>query len=82
MEQLHVMTHFGDVQPFLDENQDIAPRIAYHLRERSSRRISDSGNRRILASEADRKNLMMELALVDAGAPFVKATYNLEGMDC
>lgn len=62
-----VMMHFGDVQPFLEATQDIAPRLNDHL----------TG---LLTSEADRKALMMELAaVVDAGEPFVKATYNLEG---
>ena len=67
MKQL--LTHFGDVQPFLDQNQDIAPRLTDHLRVP-------------FASDSD-TNLIMELAaVVDAGAPFVKATYTLEGKDC
>ena len=57
---------FGDVQPFLS-NQDIALGTADYLRV-------------ILASEDDKKTFVMELAaVVDAGEPFVKATYNLEG---
>ncbi len=62
-----ILTHFGDVGPFLDENKDIAPRIADHLRA-------------LLADEDDRNKLIIELcAVIDAGEPFVKATYNLEG---
>lgn len=65
MEQL--MRYFGDVEPFLEQNQDIAPRITDHLRV-------------LLANEEERKQLIMELcAVVDAGEPFVKATYYLEG---
>ena len=67
MEQ--AVTHFGDIGPFLEklENVDIAPKIPDHLRQ-------------LLACELDRKALTMELAaVVDAGEPFVKATYNLEG---
>ena len=47
--------------------KDIAPCTADHLRV-------------ILASEDDKKTFVMELAaVVDAGEPFVKVTYNLEG---
>ncbi len=65
MEQL--LTHFGDVLPFLEENQDIAPRLSDHLWA-------------VLTNEEEKKSLIMQLAaVVDAGEPFVKATYSLEG---
>ena len=52
---------------FLDEIKDIAPRIGDHLRS-------------LLADDDDRKKLIIELcAVIDAGEPFVKTTYNLEG---
>ena len=67
MEQ--AVTQFSDIGPFLEElkNMDIASKISDHLRQ-------------LLACELDRKALIMELAaVVDAGEPFLKATYNLEG---
>ena len=58
-----VLTQFGDIEPFLEENQDIAPRLADHLR--------------VLLEDQDRRKLLiMELAaVIDAGEPFVKATH-------
>lgn len=62
-----VLTHFGDIEPFLQENQDIAPRLGDHLRV-------------LLEDQERRKLLIMEIAaIIDAGEPFVKATYVLEG---
>ena len=62
-----VLTQFGDIEPFLQENQDIAPRLADRLR--------------VLLKDQDRRKLLiMELtAVIDAGEPFVKATYISEG---
>lgn len=61
------MIHFPHVQGFLDDNQDIAPRLSDHIRA-------------IMEDEEEQKRLKMELAgVVDAGEPFVKATYVLEG---
>ena len=62
-----VLTQFGDIEPFLEENQDIAPRLANHLR--------------VLVEDQDRRKLLiMELAaVIDIGEPFVKATYIPEG---
>ena len=56
-----VLTQFGDIEPFLKENQDIAPRLADHLRVP-------------LDDQERRKLLIMELAaVIDAGEAFVKA---------
>ena len=61
MEQL--MRYFGDVEPFLEQNQDVATRITNHLRV-------------FLADEEERKQLLMKLStVVDVEEPFVKATY-------
>ena len=62
-----VLTQFGDIEPFLVENQDIAPRLADHLR--------------VLLEDQDRRKLLiMELAaVINAGEQFVKATCILEG---
>ena len=64
-----VLAQFGDIKPFLEENQDIAPCLADHLR--------------VLLEDQDRRKLLiMELAaVIDAGEPFVKvtATYIVEG---
>ena len=55
------------IEPFLEENQDIAPCLADHLC--------------VLLEDQDRRKLLiMDLAaVIDAGEPFVKATYILEG---
>lgn len=61
------LSYFGDIEPFLEENDDIAPRTSDHIRA-------------LLMNVASRKKLIMELAaVVDAGKPFVQATYALEG---
>ena len=58
---------FGDVQPFLEENDEISP-------------INRSKMLAILQDPQRRPYLMVELAIVvDAGKQFVQATYNLEG---
>lgn len=62
----HAMTYFADIELFLQENQDVAPRNSGHLQV-------------LLTDVERRKRLMMELAaVVDAGGNFVKATYQLE----
>ena len=62
-----VLTQFGDIEPFLEENQVIAPRLADYLRV-------------LLEDQDSRKLLIVELAaVIDAGELFVKATYILEG---
>ena len=58
---------FGDVEPFIDDNQDIAPKIVGRLRG-------------ITASQDTKCRLKLELAaVIDVGKPFVTATYDLEG---
>ena len=61
------MNLFADVLPFLEENPDLAP----------------ATRRKLLAILQDTQKsfkLQLELAaVIDAGEPFVKATYNLEG---
>ena len=59
--------YFGDLQRFLDENEDVSPKTMDHLR--------------VILADPDRsKHLELELAaLIDVGQHFVKATYRLEG---
>ena len=65
MEQL--LVSFGDVKAFLDDNQDIGLSTRTKLLD-------------ILNDAARIGLLQIELAaVIDAGAPLVKATYNLEG---
>ena len=65
MEQLLVM--FGDVKGFLNDNGDIGLATRTKLLD-------------ILNDQTKNATLQIELAaVIDAGAPFVKATYNLEG---
>ena len=65
MEQL--LVPFGDVKAFLDDNQDIGLSTRTKLLD-------------ILNDPARIGLLQIELAaVIDAGAPLVKATYNLEG---
>ena len=65
MEQLLVT--FGDVKGFLDDNGDIGLATRTKLLE-------------ILNDPTKTAILQIELAaIIDAGAPLVKATYNLEG---
>ena len=64
-----VLEYFGDVVPFLRENEqdDLAPATRGELLN-------------IFRNEADAKDLELELAaLVDGGSHFVAATYYLEG---
>ena len=64
------MELFADVQPFLEENTIISPATRSKL-------LSILHN-----SNDDRAHLMVELAVtIDAAMPFVRATYELEGMD-
>ena len=63
----HVLEYFGDVEPFLRENDQLVPATRVHLLE-------------IFNSPADSKDLELELAAsVDGGNHFVSATYYLEG---
>ncbi len=58
---------FGDLQPFVDHNQDLSPKTMARLRM-------------ILDDEDRLRDLQLELAaVVDVGQHFVRATYNLEG---
>ena len=62
----HVLEYFGDVEPFLRENDQLVPATRVHLLE-------------IFNSPADSKDLELELAAsVDGGNHFVSATYYLE----
>ena len=62
-----VMDFYGDVEPFLRENDHLSPATRMHLLE-------------IFDNAVDVADLELELAaLVDAGIHFVKATYYLEG---
>ena len=61
------MELYGDVEPFLRENNDLSPATREHLMN-----IFDNLDEAV--------DLELELAaLIDAGAPFVSATYYLEG---
>ena len=61
------MNLFGDVLPFLEENPDLAPATRRKLLS-------------ILQDSQKNSKLQLELAaVIDAGEPFVKATYKLEG---
>ena len=62
---MQVLQFFSEVIPFLEENIHIGPRLSNHLLN-------------LLQDEDQKKKLIMELAaVVDAGEPFVKATYLL-----
>jgi hypothetical protein len=62
-----VMQMYGDVQPFLEENDDV--RLA------TRRKMLD-----LLHDQQKQGLLQIELAAtVDAGLPLVQATYRLEG---
>ena len=66
MKQL--LLQFGDVQPFLEENDDLGPATRPKLLA-------------ILTNPQRKSLLQIELAsVIDCGEPFVKATYTLEGM--
>lgn len=61
---------FGDVYPFLQENQDFAP----STRTKVTKLLS------ILDDNQKKTKLQLELTVViDAGAPFIQATHKLEG---
>ena len=62
-----VLEYFADVEPFVRENDHLAPATRAHLME-------------IFNSPGDSKDLELELAaFVDGGNHFVSATYYLEG---
>ena len=62
-----IMEGFPDVQSFIQASEGISPATIRKLRE-------------ILTDTVKKVQLKMELAVViDAGEPFVKGTYNLEG---
>ena len=62
-----LMVMFGEIQPFLFTNNDIAPATFSKLVD-------------IMSDLNKRSQLQLELAsVVDAGEPLVKATYKLEG---
>lgn len=57
----------GYLQPFLNDNQDLSPKVMDHLQK-------------ILDDPEQSRDLEQELAaLIDVGHHFVKATYRLEG---
>ena len=59
--------YFGDIEPFLRENEEMSPAMRRHLLE-------------IFDDHQDAQDLRLELAaVVDAGVHFVSATYYLEG---
>ena len=61
-----VFEYYGDVEPFLRENDHLAPATRGHLLE--------------LFNQNDAADLKLEpAALIDGGAHFVTGTYNLEG---
>ena len=62
-----LMLYFGDIEPFLQQNDDIGPSVRPKLLS--------------FFTDAQRKaNLQLEIAMtVDWGEPFVKACYFLEG---
>ena len=65
--QKQVYEYFGDVVPFLQENENLSPATCQQLLE-------------IINNPRDLQDLRLELAvIVDAGVQFVKATYYLEG---
>ena len=62
-----LLLQFGDVKPFLEENEDLGPATQQKLLG-------------ILTDPQKYALLKIELAaVVDCGEPFVKATYALEG---
>ena len=62
-----VMQQFGDVHPFLQEQTELSPAMRNKLLQ-------------ILVDPLKNARLQIELAaVIDAGEPFVKATYTLEG---
>ena len=61
------MVSFGDIQPFLEDNEDIGP----NLRPKLLNMLKDPQKKALLQIEL--------AAIVDYGEPFVKACYFLEG---
>lgn len=62
-----VSDYFGDVAPFLQENENLSPLICQHLLE-------------IINDPQDLQDLRLELGvMVDVGVHFVNVTYYLEG---
>lgn len=60
-------SYYDDVKPFLEENDDLGPA--------TKKKMLD-----VLKNPQKNALLQLELAItVDAGLPFVQATYNLEG---
>ena len=68
MEQIdQLLKLFGDIQPFLTNKTDLAP-------------ITRKKLLGILCDSSKRATLELEMSIVvDAGAPLVRATYQLEG---
>ena len=63
----HVMKFFGEVEPFLRENDNLSPVCRANLLE-------------IFDDPATARDLQIELAaMIDAGKHFIQATYYLEG---
>ena len=62
-----ILVQFGDVAPFLERHDELSPTTTTKLLEI----VSDSKKKAFLEMEL--------AAVVDAGAPFVKTTYTLEG---
>ena len=58
-----VVQQFGDVQPFLEEQAELSPATRSKLLQ-------------ILADPL--RNACLQIAVIDAAEPFVKATYTLE----
>lgn len=59
--------YFGDIEPFLRENEELSPAVRRHLLE-------------IFDDHQDFQDLRLEIAaVVDSGVHFVSATYYLEG---
>ena len=62
-----ILTYFADIQPFLEDITDLAPKIRDRLLP-------------MLQDQEQKERLQLKIAIVvDAGEPLVKATYNLEG---
>ena len=62
-----VMVYFGDIEPFLEENEDIGPSLRPKLLA-------------FFHTSQTKSKLQIEIAAtVDWGEPFVKACYDLEG---
>ena len=61
------LCYFGDIEPFLRENEEMSPAMRRHLLE-------------IFDDHQNAQDLRLELAaVVDAGVHFVSATYYLAG---